>query len=53
VADYFDQQRHSYSTLNENPTVDNELLARLGLQERAKVWLSRCQELDPNGKDNA
>lgn len=53
VADYFDQQRHSYSTLNENPKLDDELLARLGLQDRLKVWLSRCQDLEVNGKGNA
>lgn len=53
VADYFDQQMHSYSVLSENPKLDEELLVRLGLQDRVKIWLSLCHELDPNGKGNA
>jgi HD-like signal output (HDOD) protein/CheY-like chemotaxis protein len=53
VADHFDHGTHADSTPSEHPKLDDDLLARLGLRDRVKVWLSRCQDLDQNGKGNA
>ena len=52
VADYLDQQRHEYLARSETPTLDEDLLARLGFKEQMKVWSTMCQESAPGVKGN-
>ena len=46
VADHTDQQMHHY--FDENPTLDADLIAHLGLKDRLEVWFMECQNAELN-----
>jgi HD-like signal output (HDOD) protein len=51
VADNYDHHQNSYLEMNEVPSLDEDLLARLGLFERLEVWSSACEQIRTNGEN--
>ena len=45
VADHWDRQWHRSSPLSEDDAIDEDLLARLGLEQRLPVWQRQCEEI--------
>lgn len=52
VAEVYGYQFHPDPEMNDPPALDEALLARLGLQERAAVWWKVCEEINTKGEHN-
>jgi len=52
VAEVYGYQFHPDPEMNDPPVLDEELLARLGLEERAAVWWKVCEEINTKGEHN-
>jgi len=50
AADYYDHQIHAYPSFGEKPALDQDLLAKLALQDRVSEWAKVCQALGPEVK---
>jgi putative nucleotidyltransferase with HDIG domain len=50
AANCFDHQFHCYPEAGAKPTLDQALLANLGLADRLAAWESACQELVRKGE---
>jgi len=53
AGDHYDHQLHSYPGFGEQPTLDEPLLSKLGLQDRRAGWTAVCKELDSKGETHA
>jgi HD-like signal output (HDOD) protein/ActR/RegA family two-component response regulator len=50
AANYYDHQRHSYPGAGEQPTLDEALLAHIGLADRHAIWQLTVQDIDTNSE---
>lgn len=46
VAEHWNREQHESGHFIEDDTVDEELLARLGLRDRLPVWKKQCKAID-------
>jgi len=51
VADNYDHHQNSYLEMNEIPSLDEDLLGRLGLLQRLTDWSRTCDEIMRNGEN--
>ena len=52
AANYYDHRRHFYPGAGDKPTLDEALLADIGLADRPAIWELTVQSLDTHGESH-